>query len=182
SLIGLLAPDLEPAVAQLAFGAGTAARERLATVFIQRRRVDLTGYLHAQTDFPRREYLGGQPDHPYRFTPAYDRLVASVRAYTQELVRGAEGLSTFQQRVRWWAALALLRCVSSSPAAAAAALRARAARPSALDPREADRLGQQAVFDLVPNDERESELDDATTAADTTEEDATPASSERHRL
>ena len=91
-------------------------------------------------------------------------------------------MSTFQQRVRRWAALALLRCVSSSPAAAAAALRARAARPSALDPREADRLGQQAVFDLVPNDERESELDDATPAADTTEEDATPASSERQRL
>jgi superfamily II DNA or RNA helicase len=182
SLVGLLAQDLEPAIAQLEFRAGTAARDRLAAMFVQRRRTDLAGYLHATTDFPQREYLGGHPDHPYRFTPAYDRLVGSVRAYTQELVRGSEGMTRFQQRLRWWAALALLRCVSSSPAAAAAALRVRAARSTTLDPAEADRLGHEAVFDLMARDERDVEQDDATPAVDTTEDDDTLQSPERQRL
>ena len=38
------------------------------------------------------------------------------------MVRAGEDLGKRQQRVRYWAALALLRCVMSSPAAAVAAL------------------------------------------------------------
>lgn len=41
------------------------------------------------------------------------------------MVKQAEGLSILKQRMNWWAALALLRCISSSPAAAALALRTR---------------------------------------------------------
>jgi hypothetical protein len=42
------------------------------------------------------------------------------------LVERAEGRA-LRQRMSWWAALALLRCISSSPAAAVNALRTRLA-------------------------------------------------------
>jgi hypothetical protein len=41
------------------------------------------------------------------------------------IVRAGEQLDKRQQRVRYWGALALLRCVMSSPAAAVAALETR---------------------------------------------------------
>ncbi|MBI2323026.1 MAG: DEAD/DEAH box helicase family protein, partial [Chloroflexi bacterium] len=184
SLIGLLVPELEKQVAQLAYGAGTEARGLLARHFVQRRRGDLDRYLKATTIFPARESLDQSPEVPYRLTPDYKRLLEATRDYTQELVKSGEGLSQFHQRVRWWAALALLRCVSSSPAAAAAALRTRAAQSEQLDVREADRLGQDAVFDLLTRDE--AEQDDSTPGADTTEEEGPPTSQsqtiERRRL
>jgi superfamily II DNA/RNA helicase len=48
--------------------------------------------------------------------------------------------------VRYWSALALLRCVSSSPAAAAATLRSRAAVDQAAD-EEVDEVGRRTVLD-----------------------------------
>ncbi|HEY8884736.1 MAG TPA: helicase-related protein, partial [Chloroflexota bacterium] len=177
SLIGLLVPELEATVAQLAYGAGTEARARLAHHVVQRRRADITEYLKARTDFPTRE----TQEVPYHLTPEYRKLLDATREYTQELVQTAQGLSVFHQRVRWWAALALLRCVGSSPAAAAAALRTRASESQGLDPKEADRLGQDAVFDLVAVDEAEG--DDGTPAADTTAEGPDDGTSpERRRL
>ncbi|MBI2942457.1 MAG: DEAD/DEAH box helicase, partial [Chloroflexi bacterium] len=179
SLIGLLVPDLEEKVAQLQYGAGTEARERLARHFVQRRRADIAQYLAAKTDFPVRE----SQEVAYRLTPEYRQLLDATRDYTRELVREAPGLTQFQQRVRWWAALALLRCVSSSPAAAAAALRTRASQteaPDALDVKEADRLGQDAVFDLVARDEAEG--DDSTPGVDTAGGEDGADSPERGRL
>src|SRR5207249_7558349 len=51
-----------------------------------------------------------------------------------------------RRRVRYWSALALLRCVSSSPAAAAATLRSRAAVDQAAD-EEVDEVGRRTVLD-----------------------------------
>jgi hypothetical protein len=48
-----------------------------------------------------------------------------VLAYARELVERSVGESKLRQRMSWWAALALLRCVSSSPAAASASLRTK---------------------------------------------------------
>lgn len=177
SLVGLVAPDLEQQVADLEFAAGTEARARLARHFVQRRRVDVEGYLDQRTVFPERDSF----DEPYRLTPEYRRLLEATVRYSQELVRSGEGLSRFHQRVRWWAALALLRCISSSPAAAAAALRTRASQPEVQDVEAADRLGQDAVFDLVARDE--ADQDDSTPAADTTVEgEESLGSPERRRL
>jgi Superfamily II DNA and RNA helicases len=61
----------------------------------------------------------------YRLTGAWERFFSDVMSYARALVRSSEGQSLVQQRMRWWAALALLRCVSSSPAAASIALRTR---------------------------------------------------------
>src|SRR5262249_54294033 len=93
-----------------------------------------------------------------------------------------QGLSRFRQRVHWWAALALLRCVSSSPAAAAAALRTRA---PAVDERESDpgavdRLAAGLVLDVDAVDE--ATQDDSAPGVDTVAGEATATSPERRRL
>ncbi len=72
-----------------------------------------------------------------------------------------------QQRVRWWSALALLRAMASSPAAAAMTLRTRAATTEAQTDAEADVVGAAEVLDqfedegadaadLVPGAEHEA--------------------------
>jgi Helicase conserved C-terminal domain len=53
------------------------------------------------------------------------------------------------QRVRWWSALALLRSLTSSPAAAIATLRSRAAVAESETVEEADEIGRHMVLDLV---------------------------------
>ena len=83
--------------------------------------------------------------------------------YARETVRDPEG-GQLRQRVRYWSALALLRALASSPRAAAATLRTRAANLDAQDVAEADRLGRSAVLDLP--DEETTESADATPGAD----------------
>ena len=53
-----------------------------------------------------------------------------------------------RQRVRWWSALALLRSLASSPAAAAATLRERAGVADTETDEEADEIGRRTVLDL----------------------------------
>jgi hypothetical protein len=52
-------------------------------------------------------------------------LFEGVLDYARGMVRRTEKGSRLEQRMSWWAALALLRCVSSSPSAASMALRTR---------------------------------------------------------
>jgi len=59
---------------------------------------------------------------------------------------------TRRRRVRYWSALALLRCVSSSPAAAAATLRSRAAVDQAPD-EDVDEVGRRTVLDQGEEDD-----------------------------
>ena len=77
--------------------------------------------------------------------------------FAREMVRSGETLSGFRRRVRYWTALALLRCVMSSPAAAVAALEGRAARLEEAEGLEADdSLFSPYVYDPV---EREGTVD-----------------------
>ena len=57
-----------------------------------------------------------------------------------------------RRRVRYWSALALLRCVSSSPAAAAATLRSRAAVDAA-EGEDVDEVGRRTVLDQGDDDD-----------------------------
>ncbi len=77
-----------------------------------------------ETAFPERI----SSEAPYKLSPPYHKLFEDVFAFTREMVRSGETLTGFRRRVRYWAALALLRCVMSSPAAAEAALEGRVAR------------------------------------------------------
>ncbi|MDP2268260.1 MAG: helicase-related protein, partial [Deltaproteobacteria bacterium] len=130
-------------------------RRELAQHFIQRRRGDIIHYMDAETFFPTREDL----EETYRLSPAYKQLFDRVLEYARETVKDQSG-GAFHQRVRWWSALALLRSLASSPAAAIATLRNRAAPADADNPEEADEIGRRTVLDLV--------VDDANDGADIT--------------
>jgi len=121
SLLGLLRPDFR-FLSLSALSEGQTAL--LARHFVQRRRADVQHWMGEDTPFPRRDPEGAE--QPYRFSPAYRKFYEAVYEFAGEMVRSAETLTGWKQRMRFWSALALLRCVSSSPAAAQVALLKRA--------------------------------------------------------
>lgn len=151
SLLAILDPGLAELPEDLGGPEREADRRRLANHFVQRRRADIRAYLD-ETPFPERL----SKDESYEMTPEYRHLFDRALAWTRETVSGAE-TDERRQRVRWWSALALLRSLGSSPAAAAAALRTRADNVAgAADAEEADEIGRRAVFDQAGDDEAES--------------------------
>ena len=100
-------------------------REKLATHFIQRRRRDIDAW-HESGLFPQHE----TSELKYRLTGDYEGFYRQILDYCAEVVSSAEGDAG--QRLAFWGTLALMRCVGSSPAAAARALKTRAQ----LDPLE----------------------------------------------
>ena len=123
-------------------------RRRLAAHFVQRRRGDIRSYLHADTPFPERE----ESEQTYKLSADYKRLIDKVMRYARETVVDPDDVNTHHQRVRWWSALALLRSMSSSPAAAVATLRSRASVADTDTVDEADEIGRRTVLDLMDND------------------------------
>ncbi len=151
-------------------------RRRLAAHFVQRRRGDIRHYMQADTPFPERE----EAEETYKLSPEYKQLFQKVLEYARETVTDPAATVTAQrQRVRWWSALALLRSMASSPAAAAATLRTRAATADTDSPEEADALGRRTVLDLV--EEESSEAMDLAPGSDPGE-DADDAGPVRSRL
>jgi superfamily II DNA or RNA helicase len=154
SLLALLDPDFSQPPDDLAGPQNEPHRRRLAAHFIQRRRGDIRHYMKTQTPFPSREekeevyVLGDGSD--------YKRLFDRVLRYARETVVDETGGRRWQ-RVRWWSALALLRSLASSPAAAAATLRNRAGVADTQTPDEADELGRRQVLDLELADAGEGE-------------------------
>ena len=151
SLIGLL----DPRFAQLDLGRlADTDRDVLARHFVQRRRGDVQRWLGADdvTPFPVRE--SAEVTYTMPRTSAYRKLFDEVFTFTKELVQDS-GLGTsgrvWRQRARYWAALALLRCVMSSPAAAEKALRLRAAGVEETEPArdagESEELLRSYVYD-----------------------------------
>jgi len=118
-------------------------RRRLAAHFVQRRRADIRLYLQAETPFPDRQ----EAEEKYRLTEPYRKLFDRVLRYARETVK-EPGESQHRQRVRWWSVLALLRALGSSPAAAAATLRSRAAVADAETSADADEIGRRTVLDI----------------------------------
>ncbi|HWP41735.1 MAG TPA: helicase-related protein, partial [Blastocatellia bacterium] len=96
-------------------------RIELARHFVQRTRRDIEHDWEGDHCFPRRD----PADETYRLSPAYLELFRKTYDFCSEIVRTGQALDKRQQRVRYWGALALLRCVMSSPAAAVAALESR---------------------------------------------------------
>jgi superfamily II DNA or RNA helicase len=112
-----------------------AARARLARHFVQRRRIDIVARDWGEERiFPRHDTA----ERPYNLGAAHRAFHDSVLDCCLGVVEGA-GPDTRRRRLAFWGTLALMRCVGSSPAAAASALRNRLAA----DP---DRLEEQ-IFD-----------------------------------
>jgi hypothetical protein len=101
-------------------------RKRLLPHVIQRRRQDVEKWLGSETPFPERK----SEERRYELAGDYLKLFNDVLDHCRETVEAGRQLRAPQQRVRHWAAIALLRCLLSSPAAAATVLDARADRVS----------------------------------------------------
>jgi superfamily II DNA or RNA helicase len=119
NLLGLLRPDFTQ-LKDLPAGQRSDLREDLSRHFVQRRRPDIAEWQDTSM-FPDRR----SAEITYKLTGAWGQLFNDVLAYARELVERSEGQRLREQRMNWWAALALLRCISSSPAAAVNALRTR---------------------------------------------------------
>ncbi len=127
-----------------------AQRSKLARHFVQRTRRDVEEHWEGQGCFPRRETR----DATYQLSPAYRRLFEAVYDFCTGIVRSGEALQVHRRRMRWWGALALLRCVMSSPQAARVALRSRYHGESPGETPEADDIGYvYEPSDRVPWDE-----------------------------
>ena len=178
SLLTLLSPDFADLPLEEGLQANSPERERLARHLIQRRRQHIRTYLDDTTRFPTRV----TSEVTYTMSSDARKLMDRVLDYARELVRDAEGTPLRRQRIRWWAALAMLRCVSSSPAAAADTLRKRAnglGTSDDLGAGDIDAFGERAVLDLDGTDTTEN--DDVVPGSDTIEDDPV-ADRERQRL
>jgi superfamily II DNA or RNA helicase len=148
SLLTLLNPDFANLPDDLSGPQNEASRRKVAAHFVQRRRAYIRHFLKTETPFPDRE----EAEETYRLSADYKRLFDDVLEYARESVTDPT-LNRQRQRIRWWSALALLRSVASSSAAAAMTLRTRAV--DANTPEEADAAGRRAVLDLVEDEPSE---------------------------
>lgn len=151
SLLGFLDRDFADLPLELGGERNEPVRRRLAAHMVQRRRADIRDYLDETTTFPDRLTR----EETYELTAEYQRLFRRVVDYARERVIDESG-GLHRQRIRWWSALALLRALGSSPAAAAATLRSRAAPADTVSIEEADEVGRRTVLDQAGDDEAES--------------------------
>jgi len=181
SLLGLLNPEFGELPSDLSGDQNRKQREQLARYFVQRRRGDIENYLKTDTAFPQRKEL--QPEPTYQLGNSdYRKLFDRLIAYAREVVHESVGLSRVRQRVRWWAALALLRAAASSPDAVAATLRSKLQAISAQTTEEVDAISSPFVFDDDPDETAENP--DIVAGADIADlqEDAGVADNERKKL
>lgn len=99
-------------------------RQELARHFVQRRRKDIAEWQAETGDgrgFPRRM----KTEVTYPLSGDWGAFFDSVQDYCRELAETIEQQGEGRGRLIWYATLALLRCVASSPAAAVKALTTR---------------------------------------------------------
>jgi hypothetical protein len=146
----------------------SAIRAELARHLIQRLRgnvIEQDRALSTTTTFPDRE----DAEESYKLSPAYKAVFRKALDFVSEMVQDDSGTGR-TRRVRWWSALALLRSMASSPAAAAATLRKRAETAMAAasgddtDAEAIDQIGRQTVLD--EGDDDSAELFDGAPGAD----------------
>ncbi|UFR01767.1 helicase [Streptomyces sp. Go40/10] len=155
NLLGLVKPEL--AHVDLESEAG---RKLLARHFVARKRADVRQYLTKEdgladdslaerTAFPSDRYF---KDETYKLSPEYRALLDDAIAYASERVEEAGGRGRREARIAWWSAIALLRSLVSSPAAAAQTLTTRSAAAIAASAEEADKLGAPLTSDAADSD------------------------------
>lgn len=145
-------------------------RIELARHFVQRTRGDIEKDWEGQHCFPKRD----PSDETYRLSDAYRGLFDKTYAFCSELVRTGQSLDGRQQRVRYWGALALMRCVMSSPAAALAAVENRHGNLPASE--------GEADFRTLVMESGEERTDDSQPTPAVVSAQATMPESDRRRL
>ena len=109
SLLGLLDEEFFDLPLDIIREERESIRRKLARHLVQRRRADIRHYLETDTTFPTRL----DKEETYAFSPEYRALFDDIVTFAREFVADAKG-GERRQRVRYWSALALLRCVSSA--------------------------------------------------------------------
>lgn len=148
ALLGLLDGEFENLPTEIEIDSRETLRRKLALHLVQRRRADIRHFLDTDTSFPKRL----DKEETYAFSPEYRKLFNDVVEFAREFVTTGDHQRR-ARRVRYWSALALLRCFSSSPAAAVATLRSRAAADEATTEDEANEIGRRTVLDQDDADE-----------------------------
>ncbi len=152
SLLAFLNPEFSDLPDDLAGPANEKARRRLAEFFVQRRRGDIRAFMDARTPFPGRKAR----EITWNADDGWRRLFNRALNLARDNIAGSQDGSLWRQRISWWSALALLRSVSSSPAAAQQTLVNRSLgvdADMAENVDQLDMLGSQAVYDLDSGDE-----------------------------
>lgn len=129
-------------------------RQELARHFVQRRRKDISEWQEETGDgrgFPRRM----KTEVTYQLTGDWGAFFDAVQSYCRELAESIEQSGGGSARLIWYATLALLRCVASSPAAAAKALTTRL--EGSLEPD--DLLTDERLYDGEADDLENSDLE-----------------------
>jgi len=107
SLLGLVNPAFEKYdFAELE----TAEKRKVAAHFIQRKRKNIEKWLDEETPFPKRK----TEELPYKLSDGYQQLYKDVLKFAQGI--NVEGVADNKARMKYFAALSLLRGVMSSPA------------------------------------------------------------------
>lgn len=122
NLLSLL--DARFAALQGRLSSGDPLRQELARHFVQRRRKDIAEWQAETGDgrgFPRRM----KTEVTYPLSGDWGAFFDNVQSYCRELAESIEQSGGGSARLIWYATLALLRCVASSPAAAVKALTTR---------------------------------------------------------
>jgi len=118
SLLGLLKPDFSKLELS---NLSEIQLDELERHFVQRPRKQIVRWMGEDMRFPERDPV----EETYTLSQEYRRLFDKIYEFSRELVQSGETLTGWKKRIRFWTALALLRCVMSSPAAAVAAIKAR---------------------------------------------------------
>ncbi|MFJ7072868.1 helicase-related protein [Streptomyces sp. NPDC098781] len=158
NLLGLVKPELAQVNLESESG-----RKLLAQHFVARKRADVRQYLTKEdgladdslaerTAFPSDRFF---KDETYKLSPEYRALLDDAIAYASERVEQAGGQGKREARIAWWSAIALLRSLVSSPAAAAQTLTTRSAAAIAASAEEADKLGAPLNSDAADSDAME---------------------------
>lgn len=155
SLLGLIQPEFE----QLNLERLTSTeRDKLASHFIQRRRADVKLWLGNETPFPERESL----EQPYKLSPEYRELFEDVYDFARGLVTTTtQEMSYAHRRGRYWSALALIRCVMSSPAAAVATLSKQLGKSSVANQEDLPVLDEELMSAYVYDSTEQEQAVDA---------------------
>lgn len=114
---------LDPKFAELQFAQGAKRdelRKLLAEHFVQRRRIDIDEWKDSSV-FPRRKTA----EVAYELSGDWRRFFDDVYDYCINMATKVEDRSKKAGQMIWYAILALLRCISSSPASAISALNTR---------------------------------------------------------
>ncbi|HXF42577.1 MAG TPA: helicase-related protein [Pyrinomonadaceae bacterium] len=126
--------------------------EELAKHFVLRTRENILKEWEGEHCFPERE----RKDEVYSLSPEYKQLYQKVFDYCKSIILEGEKQNNHNQRIRYWNALSLLRCVMSSPDAALAALQKRS--KESLDETDETYLADLAGRTLDSNEDISDEI------------------------